>query len=69
MTSSTGTLLEAVGSISVLVAFIAIMTTEFSSVLERTKEIGILKSLGANARTESCSTLSPNRWWWVFLEE
>jgi len=51
VTSSTGTLLEAVGSISVLVAFIAIMTTEFSSVLERTKEIGILKALGANART------------------
>jgi putative ABC transport system permease protein len=51
VTSSTGTLLEAVGSISVLVAFIAIMTTEFSSVLERTREIGILKALGANART------------------
>ncbi len=51
VTTSTGTLLEAVGSISVLVAFIAIMTTEFSSVLERTKEIGILKALGANSRT------------------
>jgi len=51
VTQSTGTLLEAVGSISVLVAFIAIMTTEFTSVIERTKEIGILKALGANSRT------------------
>ena len=51
MTQSTGTLLEAVGSISVLVAFIAIMTTEFTSVIERTKEIGILKALGASSRT------------------
>jgi putative ABC transport system permease protein len=51
VTQSTGTLLASVGSISVLVAFIAIMTTEFTSVLERTKEIGILKALGANSRT------------------
>jgi putative ABC transport system permease protein len=51
VTSSTGTLLASVGSISVLVAFIAIMTTEFTSVMERTKEIGILKALGASART------------------
>ena len=51
VTQSTGTLLASVGSISVLVAFIAIMTTEFTSVMERTKEIGILKALGANART------------------
>lgn len=51
VTSSTGTLLASIGSISVLVAFIAIMTTEFTSVMERTKEIGILKALGANART------------------
>jgi putative ABC transport system permease protein len=51
VTQSTGTLLEAVGSISVLVAFIAIMTTEFTSVIERTKEIGILKALGATSRT------------------
>jgi len=51
VTQSTGTLLEAVGSISVLVAFIAIMTSEFTSVIERTKEIGILKALGATSRT------------------
>jgi putative ABC transport system permease protein len=51
VTQSTGTLLEAVGSISVVVAFIAIMTTEFTSVIERTKEIGILKALGATSRT------------------
>lgn len=51
VTSSTGTLLASIGSISVLVAFIAIMTTEFTSVMERTKEIGILKALGASART------------------
>ncbi len=49
--AQTGTLLASIGSISVLVAFIAIMTTEFTSVMERTKEIGILKALGANART------------------
>lgn len=51
VTSSTGTLLTSIGSISVLVAFVMIMTTEFTSVMERTREIGILKALGANART------------------
>ena len=51
VSQSTGTLLASIGSISVLVAFIAIMTTEFTSVLERTKEIGILKALGATSRT------------------
>jgi len=58
VTQSTSTLLEAVGGISVLVAFIAIMTTEFTSVLERTKEIGILKALGANSRTIMLSFIS-----------
>lgn len=45
---SIATLLETVAGISVLVAFIGIMTTMFTSVLERTKEIGILKALGAS---------------------
>lgn len=41
-----GTFLGAIGGISVLVAFIGIMTTMFTTVVERTKEIGILKALG-----------------------
>lgn len=50
ISESTTTLLEAVAGISVLVAFIGIMTTMFTTVLERTKEIGILKALGATGR-------------------
>jgi len=52
------TLLEAVAGISVLVAFIGIMTTTFTSVLERTKEIGILKALGASGRNIMLTFLS-----------
>lgn len=44
------TLLEAVAGTSVLVAFIGIMTTMLTSVLERTREIGVLKALGSSSR-------------------
>lgn len=53
-----GTLLETVAGISVLVAFIGIMTTMFTSVLERTKEIGILKALGTSGRNIMLTFLS-----------
>lgn len=45
------TLLEAVAGTSVLVAFVGIMTTMLTSVLERTTEIGVLKALGAGSRS------------------
>jgi putative ABC transport system permease protein len=49
VTSGTSTLLEAVAGTSVLVAFIGIMTTMLTSVIERTREIGILKALGSSS--------------------
>jgi putative ABC transport system permease protein len=44
--SSVNMILVSVASISVLVAFIGIMTTMFTSTVERTREIGLLKALG-----------------------
>jgi putative ABC transport system permease protein len=49
VTSGTTTLLEAVAGTSVLVAFIGIMTTMLTSVIERTREIGVLKALGSSS--------------------
>lgn len=44
--SSVNMILVSVASISILVAFLGIMTTMFTSTIERTREIGILKALG-----------------------
>lgn len=46
ITGSIGVLLGSIGGVSVLVAFIGIMTTMFTTVVERTKEIGVLKAIG-----------------------
>ncbi len=51
ISSGTTTLLEAVAGTSVFVAFVGIMTTMLTSVLERTTEIGVLKSLGASSKS------------------
>jgi len=48
--STVNMILISVASISVLVAFIGIMTTMFTSTVERTREIGILKALGFSKR-------------------
>ena len=40
-----------IASISLIVGGIGIMTTMFTSVVERTKEIGIMKSIGARNNT------------------
>jgi len=58
VSQGTSTLLETVAGISVLVAFIGIMTSMFTSVLERTKEIGIMKALGASGRNIMLTFLS-----------
>lgn len=58
ISQSIGTLLESVAGVSVLVAFIGIMTTMFTSVLERTKEIGIIKALGASGGSIMLTFLS-----------
>ena len=51
ITSTISTLLASVASISIAVAFMGIMTTMFTSVNERTREIGIAKALGYSSRT------------------
>jgi len=50
ITGALGLILSAVAGISVIVAFIGIMTTMFTTVVERTKEIGVLKALGYKSR-------------------
>jgi len=46
ITGTLGLILSGIAGISVFVAFIGIMTTMFTTVVERTKEIGVLKALG-----------------------
>ena len=46
ITSSLGLILSGIAGISVFVAFIGIMTTMFTTVVERTREIGLLKAIG-----------------------
>jgi putative ABC transport system permease protein len=46
VTNGIGTILGSIAGVSVLVAFIGIMTTMFTTVVERTKEIGVLKAIG-----------------------
>ena len=50
ITGALGLILSGIAGISVVVAFIGIMTTMFTTVVERTKEIGVLKALGYKSR-------------------
>lgn len=51
VTESLSTMLVSIAAISVVVAFMGIMTTMFTSINERTREIGIIKALGHSSRT------------------
>lgn len=48
--SSASTLLIGIAGISFIVAFMGIMTTMFTAVTERTREIGVMKALGFTSR-------------------
>ncbi len=50
ITGALGLVLSGIAGISVIVAFIGIMTTMFTTVIERTKEIGVLKAIGYKSR-------------------
>lgn len=50
ITAGIETLLGSTAAISIVAAFIVITTTMFTTVVERTKEIGLLKALGFNSR-------------------
>jgi len=43
--------ISAIGGVSILVGGVGIVTTLFTSVMERTKEVGTLKAIGATGRT------------------
>ncbi|MDG6910618.1 MAG: ABC transporter permease [Nitrososphaerota archaeon] len=50
VSSGATSLLEIVAGTSVIVAFIGILTTMLTTVLERTNEIGVMKALGSTSR-------------------
>jgi putative ABC transport system permease protein len=50
MMSSVSAFLTAIAAVSLLVGSVGISNTMFTSVLEKTKEIGIMKAIGARNR-------------------
>ena len=51
VTGGMSTMLVSIAAISVIVAFMGIMTTMFTSINERTREVGLIKALGHTNRT------------------